>query len=163
MRLGRLPEAQKHLENIQKAKKDVENLIKDQKDLRKETNSNAFSATPDQNKKAADQEGGLKNRAEDLAKDLKSGTPISNVMSDGVYQVPQYNDASIANCPAKRLSPVRWTRCGANTMRATAVSAVRPSSPRHRCCPWFRPCPGRIMPKITSPAGCCTSHWSAWP
>lgn len=32
----------------------------------------------------------------DLAHDLKSGSPISNVMTEKVYTVPQYDDTSIA-------------------------------------------------------------------
>lgn len=32
----------------------------------------------------------------DLAQELKAGTPISSVMTDKVYTVPQYNDVSVA-------------------------------------------------------------------
>ena len=32
----------------------------------------------------------------DLAQDLKAGTPISSIMTDKVYTVPQYDDVSIA-------------------------------------------------------------------
>ena len=32
----------------------------------------------------------------DLSKDLKSGTPISNLLQDHVFQVPAYNDISVA-------------------------------------------------------------------
>ena len=32
----------------------------------------------------------------DLARDLKGGSPISGLMTEGVHKVPQYNDASVA-------------------------------------------------------------------
>jgi CBS domain-containing protein len=34
--------------------------------------------------------------ATDLAQDLKAGAPISSIMTDKVYTVPQYDDVSIA-------------------------------------------------------------------
>ena len=32
----------------------------------------------------------------DLARELKGGSPISGLMTENVYQVPRYNDASVA-------------------------------------------------------------------
>ena len=55
--------------------------------------NNSISAVP-----VADSEGrpvGIVSQT-DLAHDLKAGTPISKVMTEKVYTVPQYDDTSIA-------------------------------------------------------------------
>jgi len=61
----------KHLKDIEKAKAKIDDLIQEQKDVRKQANDKAFSASAKDNKTMANQEGKLKSKTEDLAKDLK--------------------------------------------------------------------------------------------
>lgn len=60
-----------HAKNIEKAMKAVDELIKDQKQLRKEANQSGLNAEPKKAEKMAGEEGSLKERAKDLAKELE--------------------------------------------------------------------------------------------
>ena len=62
---------EQHLKNLEKAKRDLDDLIKDQKDLRGEANKSGLATDPDKATEMSNKEGGLKDRAEKVSKDLK--------------------------------------------------------------------------------------------
>jgi len=62
---------EQHLKNLEKARQNLDDLIKDQKDLRGKANQSGLAADPKKAEDMANKEGDLKDRTEDLAKDLE--------------------------------------------------------------------------------------------